>query len=68
MKFIKILRATVCDGESVKVGDIVEASPKAARFLVAIGKAEYTEKPKAKRGPKAKTAPVNRQVEDIETR
>ena len=65
MKTVKILRRTVCGGEAVKPGDIVEASPADARFLVAIGKAEYS-KPKPKR--KAKSAPLNRQIEDMETR
>jgi len=36
---IKILRPTVCGGKPVKVGDIVTATEKDARTLLAMGKA-----------------------------
>ena len=37
---IKIIRGTVVNGESVKVGQRVQCSPADARYLKAIGKAE----------------------------
>jgi hypothetical protein len=47
---IKILRNTVCGGEPVEAGDVVNASESDAKTLVAIKKAEYVEKaaPKGK--------------------
>lgn len=37
---IKILRNTVCDGKVVEVGEVIEASERAAQVLIALGKAE----------------------------
>jgi len=45
---IKILKQTVCNGEVVKVGDVVEANDRDARFLINIGKAEESEGKKSK--------------------
>ena len=41
---IEILKRTVCDGESVAPGDVVNASEKDAKFLINLGKAEKTTK------------------------
>lgn len=49
---IKILKDTVCDGERVLKDQIKDATPKSARFLINIGKAqEYIEPPKPKKKP-----------------
>lgn len=65
---IKILKGTVCGGEQVLPGDILEATPREKQILVGIGKAEYTdEKPKKVARPKAKAAPkakADKQVND----
>jgi len=54
---IKIIKATNCDGRRVAVGEIVDASNKDGRFLVALGFAEVYEPPKRGR---PKQSPVNR--------
>ena len=41
---IEILKRTVCDGEKVGPGDVVSASEKDAKTLIAMGKAENTSK------------------------
>jgi hypothetical protein len=42
---IRILRNTVAGGESVKAGDVVEASEADIRYLVAVKKAERATEP-----------------------
>lgn len=69
MKTLEILKDTVCGGNHVKKGAVVDASPADAHYLVATGKAVKAEKPATK--PKAKRkAPANKMVDpaDIETR
>lgn len=40
---IRLLRNTICDGQAVSAGDVVEASEQAARVLISMRKAEpYT--------------------------
>ena len=41
---IEILKRTVCDGEKVAPGDVVNASEKDAKFLINAGKARKTTK------------------------
>lgn len=36
---LKIIRATVCGGKPVEVGEVVDASERDARTLIALGKA-----------------------------
>jgi len=62
---IKMLKSTNCDGKRVKAGDVVDASNKDGRFLVALKFAEEYEAPKRGR---PKKAPVNRMDDGIETR
>ena len=64
---IKLLKNTVCGGQSVMAGDVVEASAADARFLIARGAAEAAEKPKKRTRSKA---PKNRKIEDedVETK
>ncbi|MFS8181483.1 hypothetical protein ACMG4P_07955 [Pseudovibrio denitrificans] len=52
---IEILKRTVCDGESVAPGDVVNASEKDAKFLINMEKAKATTRRvgKAKAGEKA---------------
>jgi hypothetical protein len=62
---IKMIKASNCDGKPVQPGDVVDASNKDGRFLVALGFAEpHTEQ---KRG-RPKKAPVNRMDDGIDTR
>jgi hypothetical protein len=42
---IRILRDTVAGGQSVKAGDVVEASEADIRYLVAVKKAELAPEP-----------------------
>ena len=43
---IQVLRQTMLAGQVVRVGDVIEASPTDAKFLIGIGKAEQvTEAP-----------------------
>ena len=37
--FIKVLRQTMLAGQVVRVGDVIEASPADAKFLIGINKA-----------------------------
>ncbi|KZL21125.1 hypothetical protein PsAD2_00409 [Pseudovibrio axinellae] len=43
-KKIVIVKRTVCDGENVGPGDVVNAPEKEANFLINLGKAEETKK------------------------
>lgn len=62
---IKLLNSTNCDGRRVKAGDVIDASEKDGRFLIALGFAEAYEPPKRGR---PKSAPVNRMDESDESR
>lgn len=73
---IKMLKSSICDGKRVSVDQVVDASDKAARFLLLTGKAvvsksapvveedQPAEDAPQKRG--RKRAPVNRMVEEDE--
>ena len=37
--YIRIVKGTVCDGQAVDAGAVVDATDKAARTLIAMGKA-----------------------------
>jgi len=50
---IKMLKGTNCDGKRVKAGDVVDASNRDGRFLVALGFAEEYEPPKRGRPKKS---------------
>lgn len=52
---IKILRDTVCDGENVMSGEVIDASAPSARSLIRLGKAQVYFDDPAK--PKAKPEP-----------
>jgi hypothetical protein len=66
---LKILKSTVCDGQAVKVGQVVDASNRAAATLVGYGMAEAYVEPVKKPGrPKKTEAPVNRMEEVDEGR
>ena len=61
---IRILKATNCDGESVKAGDVIPCETRDARFLLAVGFAEeVTESATPK-----KKSPVNRMAKAEEQR
>jgi hypothetical protein len=72
MKTIKLLGSTVCGGERVKKGQVVEASDKDAFYLIHSGAAVACdpEKESEKKAPAKKKAPANKAVEvdTIETR
>lgn len=53
---IEILKATVSNGDRVKVGDVIEASRRDANVLIGAGKAVIAEV-KAKAEPKAEAKP-----------
>jgi len=65
---IKLLTATIVDGEGYAAGAVVDAPDRDARFLIARGKAEKFTAPK--KSPAKKKAPANKQVstDDLETR
>lgn len=81
---IRMLKASICDGKRVAVGDVVDASDKSGRFLLLSRKAMVFDEPAhqaeepeaeqpAEEAPKKrgrKRAPVNRMVEgdEIENR
>lgn len=48
MKSIKIIRATVCNGKRVDIGEILEVSDADARMLFSYKKAEPAPEKKAK--------------------
>ena len=62
---IKMIKATNCDGKRVKAGEVVDASQKDGRFLVALGFAEVYEPPKRGR---PKQSPVTRMDQVDESR
>jgi hypothetical protein len=62
---LKMTKATNCDGVSVQAGDVVDASARDGRFLVASGFAELYEEPKRAR---PKKAPTNRMTDVEATR
>ena len=70
---IKMLESTNCDGKLAKVNEVVNASDKDGRYLVATGQAEVfsgeaEEKPSRKRT--VKKSPANKAVttDELETR
>ena len=64
MQKIKLLKSTVCGGKNVQCGEVVEASPKDAFYLLTTGAAvEYVEPVKTTRKTKA---PSNKMVEEQE--
>lgn len=64
---IKMLKSSNCDGSRVAAGDVVDASDRDGRFLIALGFAEAYEPPKRGR-PKKEESPVNRMEEADESR
>jgi hypothetical protein len=70
MKTITILKSTVCGGQSVKPGDVVEASARDAFYLIATKAAVPSDAVEAVEKRGRKKAPVNRMIdaEDLESR
>jgi len=62
---IKMIKSTNCDGKPVAVGEVVDATDRDGRFLIALGFAEVYQPPKRGRPRKA---PVNRMDDGIDTR
>ena len=58
--YIKITVNTVCDGQAVDAGAVVDASDKEARTLMGMGKAIETDRPKP---PKPGAAAVTPKTE-----
>ncbi|WP_109314750.1 hypothetical protein [Pseudovibrio ascidiaceicola] len=63
---IEILKRTVCGGEPVAPGDVVNASEKDAKFLINMKKAKATTRRigKAKAGEKAAEKPEGKSEDD----
>jgi len=58
---IEITKSTVCSGQKVSIGQVVDASEKDARLLISIGKAKVYQvmdavKPTKRKAPRRKTA------------